>query len=518
LTEDYPEPSIINSPTKLKQLSRLITEKMGLNFTENRQLDIWQAVQVLSREQGQEDVESFIQSLITSSLTEQQVQLLSDHLTVGETYFFREMKSLEVFRDYVIPGLIRHRSERKKRLRIWSAGCSTGEEPYTLAMLIDQLIPEAKRWDIRIYGTDINLQALEKARRGVYTKWSFRATPDTLRDRYFEPIGRGTYEVKAQFKDLVEFSYLNLAADDYPSLLNNTYEMDIIFCRNVMIYFTPQMVQQLIQRFHRCLVEGGWLIVAPSETSALLASEFSAVPFDGATLYQKVRQETPVSKVWAPATPIEPVSSVAPSAAKLFQPVPSMWSETCQVSPVISSASRCKDNLQRYKDALGAYQNGQYDEAIVMLQKIFTENGFREDKWETDGNVLPLMARILVNQGHIEEAVKWCEKAIAADKLNPKPCFLLAMILLEQGQDKAAVQALKRSLYLSPDFIAAYYLMGTIAVKENRLTDANRYFQQAVLLLAKIPKENPLPELDGMTAGRLSETIQTMLMEGGIKQ
>lgn len=517
MSEDFSELTATTSPTRLKQLSRLVTEKMGLNFTEDRQLDLLQAVQVLAREHCEEDAE-FIQSLITSSLTEQQVQLLSDYLTVGETYFFREMKSLEAFRDHVIPELIQHRSPRKQRLRIWSAGCSSGEEPYTVAMLIDQLIPEIKKWDIRIYGTDINLQALEKARRGIYTKWSFRATPETLRDRYFEPIGQGTYGLKAQYKDLVNFSYLNLAVDDYPSILNNTHEMDVIFCRNVMIYFTPQMVQQLIRRFHRCLVEGGWLIVAPSETSRLLDSEFSAVQFEGATLYQKVRQESPVHKAWAPIVPMAPVAPVASAAAKPFRPAPSMWPKTRQDSPAaVYSALTCEYNL-RYKDALGAYREGRYDEAIVTLQRIFAENGYGEDKWETEGNGFTLMARILVNQGNIEEAVKWCKKAMAADKLNPRHCYLLAMILLEQGQYKDAVQALKRSLYLNPDFIAAYYLLGTIAVRENRPIDANRYFRQAVSLLAKMSKENPLPELDGMTVGRLKESIQTMLMEGEIKQ
>lgn len=501
----------MNEDYWLKRLGILVAEKMGLHFSEHRLNDLWQAVQALACVKGQQDTDLFIQSLISSSLTEQQVKTLSTHLTVGETYFFREMKSLEAFRDHVLTELTKHRSGRERRLRIWSAGCSSGEEPYTIAMLIDQMIPESKKWDIRIYGTDINQQALAKARRGVYTKWSFRGTPDTLRDRYFEPTGQESYAVKARFKDMVSFSYLNLAMDNYPSLLN-TQEMDAIFCRNVMMYFTPQMIQRVIPRMHSYLVEGGWLIVAPSETSTLLSSEFSAVPFEGATLYKKATPE-----------PRPPVGKLP------FLPPLSMWPEILQVSPiaspsvyptVFSEASPTpgdENNRRLYEDALASYQSGLYDEAIVALQMICPENGYGQHQGETEGKVSALMARILANQGNLEQAVMWCEKATTKDKINFDYWYLLAMILMEQGQAMAAVQALKRSLYLKPDFIAAYYLLGTLAVRENRPKDANRHFQQALSLLSDVPKETAIKELDGITTGRLRETIQTLILEGGIE-
>jgi len=497
----------------LNQLGTLIAEKMGLQFSANRWQDLSRTVQALAREHGQEDIKLFVQSLIASSLTEHQVKTLASHLTVGETYFFREMKSLEAFSDHVVRGLIKPQSGQKRRLRVWSAGCSSGEEPYTVAMLIDQMIPEANKWDIRIYGTDINLQALEKARRGVYTKWSFRGTSDILRDRYFDPAEQGMYAVKARFKDMVSFSYLNLAVDDYPSILN-TQEMDVIFCRNVMMYFTPQMIRRVIQRMHRYLVEGGWLIVAPSETSTLLASEFSAVQFEGATFYRKASQEPSGYKVWAPVVPVVPIVS-AP-----FVHTPSIWPETVPVSSEVFlvgyPAPEPEYNVRRYEDALVAYQGGRYDEAVALLQTILAEKRYGEHQVKTNGSVFALMARVFANQGNLEQAVKWCEKAISANKINPDYYFLHAMILLEQGLEKAAVQALKRSLYLNQDFIAAYYLLGTLAVRENSLIDAGRYFQQALALLLNVPKEDILEELDGITAGRLMETIQTAMIEGAM--
>lgn len=505
MTDDRSSDGKGPSISGLDQLGALVAERMGLHFPENKRQDLWRAVQSLAREHGQDDTESFLQSLLTSSLTEQQVEMLAPHVTVGETYFFRETKALEAFRDHVLPERIRHRSERDRRLRIWSAGCGSGEEPYTLAMLIESLIPDARRWDMGIYGTDINPRALEKARRGVYTEWSFRGVPGELRSRHFEPAGRDAYRVTGRLKDRVSFAYHNLATDDYPSLVNNTHDMDVIFCRNVMIYFTPQKVQRVIERFHRCLVEGGWLIVAPSETSILLASEFTAVPFEGATLYRKLTPKPREAVVQVPAAP-ELSLSPRSVAASL------MWPEPPPTPPALSR----QDPTRRYETALAAYRSGHYDDVVAILQTLLAEAGPEEHAGGIHGDAYALMARTFANQGNLEQALQWCEKAVRADKTNPRYCYLLAMILLEQGRETAAVQALKRSLYLDPGLIAAHYTIGNIAIRQNRPKAASRHFHNALSLLSSTPKETTLPALGGMTAGRLRETIQTVMMEGGV--
>jgi len=493
----------------LDQLVALIAESMGLHFPENKRQDLWRVVQSLARQHGQKDTESFIRSMIASRLTEQQIEMLAAHLTVGETYFFREMESLEAFRDHLLPELICRRSERERRLRIWSAGCGSGDETYTVATLVDQRIPDAKGWDIRIYGTDINPRVLEKARHGVYTKWSLRGVSAALRDRYFETTGPETYSVKARFREMVSFASHNLATEDYPSILNNAGEMDVIFCRNVMIYLTPPAVQRVIRRFHRCLAEGGWLIVAPCETSALLASEFKAVTFAGATLYRKIGPAPPAAKVWVPAAGVAPKRSVAERSV----PAPFVWPEPLPATPAPARANRSP----LYEAALADYGRGRYDEAAATLRMLLAESVPGTQEEETDADAYALMARVFANQGNLEEAFLWCEKAVAADKTSPRHCYLLAMILLEQGREKDAVQAIKRALYLDPEFIAADYALGNIAARGNRHKDVSRHFRNVAALLSKMPQENTLPELGGMTAGRLLETIQTMMTEGGVR-
>jgi chemotaxis protein methyltransferase CheR len=205
---------------------------------------------------------------------------------VGETYFFRDKQSFDAIEQHVLPALLRARETGERRLRIWSAGCCTGEEPYSIAMLLDRLLPSAETWHITLLATDINPAFLRKAAEGEYGEWSFRSTPDWIRDRYFHPRRGGRFKLDDQIRKRVTFSYLNLADDAYPSLTSNTNAMDIIFCRNVLMYFDAKHARTVVENLRRALVDGGWLIVSPAETSSALFSSFTTVEFEGAILYR----------------------------------------------------------------------------------------------------------------------------------------------------------------------------------------------------------------------------------------
>ena len=239
------------------------------------------------------DAEACAHWLLSAPLTHNQIEILASHLTVGETYFFREKRSFEVIEERVFPELLRARERTERRLRIWSAGCCTGEEPYSIAMLLDRLIPRPEEWNVTILATDINPEFLRKAAEGVYGEWSFRDTPAWLRERYFQRKRAGCFEIDERLRRRVTFSFLNLADDVYPSLTNNTNAMDVIFCRNVLMYFTAARARKVIENLYRSLVDGGWLIVSPTETSTSLFSGFTAVEFPGVVLYRKLAGAAP---------------------------------------------------------------------------------------------------------------------------------------------------------------------------------------------------------------------------------
>jgi chemotaxis protein methyltransferase CheR len=149
------------------------------------------------------------------------------------------------------------------------------------------MIPDLKDWNITILATDINTAALRKADEGIYSDWSFRDTPPLFKDKYFERVNSNRYLLQPDIRKMVTFSYLNLSEDVYPALQNNTNAMDVIFCRNVLMYFAPEHVKQAAERFYRSLVDGGWLIVSPVETSQIHYAQFATVRIQDSTFYKK---------------------------------------------------------------------------------------------------------------------------------------------------------------------------------------------------------------------------------------
>ena len=469
----------------LSPLSDLLAARIGLYFPKERWPDLDRGMAAAAHEFGQTDAEACARWLLSAPLTHHQIEILASHLTVGETYFFREQRSFEALEQYIFPELLRAREHTQRRLRIWSAGCCTGEEPYSIAMLLDRLIPHPREWSTMILATDINPAFLRKAAQGVYGDWSFRDTPAWLQARYFKSKKNARFEIQSRIRKCVTFSYLNLADDVYPSLTNNTNAMDVIFCRNVLMYFTAQRARKVIENLHRSLVDGGWLIVSPTETSTSLFSAFTAVEFPGVVLYRK--PPGAASRMVVAAYPasvlVAPPEDLKPPQPAIF-PGPVVAQVTGAV-PTYAPASESGRPAVQPGEALASNQD--------------------------DPRAAPaLMARACANQGQLTEAIAWCEQAIVADKLNPAHHYLLATILQEQGQGDAAVWSLLRVLYLDPDFVLAHFTLGNLRLSQGRRREAQRHFDNALALLHAHPHDEPLPESEGLTAGRLTEIITSV--------
>lgn len=214
---------------------------------------------------------------------DQEMTDIMDVLTTNETYFFRESFQLAAFTDEIIPELILVKSARGDRtLRIWSAGCSTGEEPYTIAMLLRDM-PALRGWKIEIIGTDISQRVLQHARRGVYTKLSFRATEEGYIKRFFYEYDSGL-KVTDDIREMVTISHLNLFDKTRMMMLG---KMDIIFCRNVIIYFDLAAKKRVVEEFHRSLNDGGFLLLGHSESLMNVTTLFTLRHFKNDMIYQK---------------------------------------------------------------------------------------------------------------------------------------------------------------------------------------------------------------------------------------
>jgi len=501
----------------LARLSDFLNINMGLYFPKDRWLDLLRGIRSAMPEFGFEDLEEGIRWLLSNPLKQSQIEILACHLTVGETYFFREPKTFEALEKHILPKLIRNRWQNQKRIRIWSAGCCTGEEAYSLAILLSRLIHDIETWNITILATDINPVFLKKAQDGIYREWSFRGTPYWLKEQCFRDRGNGFYEILPKYKRMVKFQYLNLVEDTFPSIYNDTNAMDLIFCRNVLMYFSTKQVEKVISRYHQALLDDGWLVTASSETSHIFYSQYITVNFPGTILYKKgayvvhegytriedgfidglprIDEDTDVVH-FPNTTPVR-----MPSNPK---PEPQDQQNSFVEEPAVSAEDEEEDVEKVYQKALQVYNQGRYENTIDLILNSISSR-------ESHPKVMTLLAKAYANRGELKHALNWCEKALDQDKLNPVFHHLHAVILQEQGEHEKAITALRRALYLNPDFVLPYFMLGNLQRQQGKLVEAEKHFENALNILGSYDQEDILPESEGMTAGRMRELIRVSM-------
>ena len=279
------------SPDLLEEVCSWIQKNTALWFPRESRPILGEKLKAAAAEFGFAGAGQLARVMVSAGLSVEQLECLVGHLTVAETYFWREPRVFEELRDHVFPALLNRRDAQGKRLRIWSAGCASGEEPYSLAIALSQVLPDFQDWQITILATDINSRMLKRARRGIFRDWSFRNAPPKFRARYFQALPDNHWEIHSRFKEVVTFAYLNLAEDAFPNPVNNTNAMDVVFCRNVLMYFAPEHIRIIMERFGRVLLPDGWLVVSSSELSLPCSSVFSPVNFPGGNRAAHDRQD-----------------------------------------------------------------------------------------------------------------------------------------------------------------------------------------------------------------------------------
>lgn len=508
-----------------------VEKRLGLSFPENRRNDLWHAVRNLARETG-EHASEVLARLAADPLSEEGMPRLVPYLTVGETYFFRERKTLQLFRDEALPALARASG---KELRVWCAGCSTGEEVYTLAMLAEEKARETLLPTVRILGTDLNDRALEKARRGVYAKWSFRGVSDPLREQYFRRDGDG-WSVRPRFREHVAFAADNLAEDE-KSPWRDAGAVDAIFCRNVLIYFARPTIRRVLERFHRLLASGGWLFVASCEVALVQRSAFVPVFAGGITAFRKMdaeeeavvpffsvapgngsgaffgkpasRGEETVLFTEEEALPFSELVGISAAGERHGEAGELPSSETGwdgvgalgELAPGESFPEKEPSASSPEERALDAFRRGEWDEAESLLSPLASRSA----------SARVLLVRIEANRGRSGRALELCRHALDLDREDPVLFYLLSLIHQERGEDSEEAQALRSALYLDPDFAAAHYALGALALRSGRAEEARRHFRNASALLARVPEDSPVPEMEDMSARGLLEAMRLLL-------
>lgn len=499
--------------TDLAKLSTCIAGQMGLFFPPSKWKTLEQSILTAANELGFKDVHECMSRFTSDPPSKELIEAMSCYLTIGETYFLREIRYFEILERQIIPEIIKNRRDGEKRLRIWSAGCATGEEPYSIAILLHRMREAMRDWDVSILATDINPHSLRKAREAIYTDWSFRTSPQWFKNNYFRPAGDKQYELLPHIKQMVKFSSINLVEDCYPSLVTGTNAIDLIFCRNVLMYFTPQRAATVVERFKHCLMDDGLLFVSPCETSNALFPGFDPVSFPDATLYRKQgtgesgKRGKSEPEKWRNGAGEEYLSlypihrfpdaeRVAGSPIQEETPIPRFpHSPALETTPVQGA------EIPPYQRALTLYEQGAYTEAAEMINVQLTQDS-------NDTRALALLCRIYANEGKLAEALKASERALATDKLSSGLHYLRAVILQEQGMYDGAATALKKALYLDQDMVLAHFTLASLEQRQGKVRESQLHFNNALSLLDKYRPDDIIPESDGMFAGRLREIIR----------
>lgn len=270
--------------SQFNALSKIIYDRSGIHFPDAKKYILESR---LSHRLGELELDNFDQYIALLSMgpyQQDEFQEMFNRITINETSFFRNDAQLDVFEKRVLPELLEARA-RSKRLRIWSAACSTGDEPFTLAILIHRTLGvRLSDWKVEILGTDISERALNVAAEGKYTSYSIRTTPKLVLDRYFTSDGRN-YQLKPEIRQMVSFEKHNLK-DRLAAKRHGTW--DVIFCRNVLIYFDDAMKKQVVQMFSEQLADDGTLFIGHSERIKDISDRFEQVPIPQGFCYTKL--------------------------------------------------------------------------------------------------------------------------------------------------------------------------------------------------------------------------------------
>ncbi len=468
------------SAARLRLLSDFLAAQMGLRLAQTRWQELERAVQCIARARGYRDLDRFADHLMSQPLARDDIAVLARQLSVGETYFFRDPALFTALEQHILPPLIAaRRAAADRRLSIWSAGCSSGEELYSLAIVLSRLLPDARDWDLRLVGTDIDPGALAKAKSGVYRDWSFRSVLPTLRRDYFRPCGDGGFAVLPALQQQTHFAYHNLAGTDAPPMLP-AGGFDLVLCRNVLMYFDDTVIDHAVQRLEVLLADEGWLVVSAAESGHPAFSRYAPVFYRDTLLYRRPKANT---------TRCAAAPDLAEYSIERLPVMPPAEAQPNQAQP--------DEQAPRYSSAPNRRRTGSATPADGRTSTAPAPHP--HDKAQR----MAQRARTLANRGALEHALRWARAAVATDKCDASLRYLLALIHNEQGRVAEAAASLKHALYLDPDFALAHLGLANIYRALARHHDARRHLDIAAALLRALPDAHPLAHTGGLAAGHL---------------
>jgi chemotaxis protein methyltransferase CheR len=469
------------SDAEFATVASLLHDAAGLSFDPSRRDSLGFSVAERMNATAAPDVAAYL-AVLSGPGGNVERQALLDEVTIPETHFFRNPPQVRALRKYVLPELLRQASATKK-LRIWSAGCSTGEEAYTIAILIRELMSPSADWDIKILATDVSTRALKAARAAQYGERAFVMTDPLDLGRWFVmDTSTGCWVVRDEVRELVEFGHHNLVTDPPPF---DEGTVDLILCRNVTIYFDRETTRRLMKRLHGRLRDGGYLFLGHAETLWQISDDFSLVSLGDAFVYRRLAQTAEPAAYHRWVLPDRRTETeLRPTRADRRRGEPERRSlDPEPVSPkVVSSAA----TAPTVADASVAAGRGDFATPVSPSPD-------------------PLDAvRAALAQGHYAEAADIAAEVTAATPLWAQAHYLQGVALTSLGRDVDALVVLRKAIYLDSAHGFANFLLGCALERLGEPVAAARAYRAAAGTLGGRPMDGVAPELGGRSVAELA--------------
>ncbi|MBU3613235.1 CheR family methyltransferase [Polynucleobacter sp. MG-27-Goln-C1] len=433
------------------ELIRRIRDLSGMRVTELdfERLDSW--VQRRMNVLGLKDQDGYLHYLNGPNDLAEDRRMLSELLTTGETFFMRDPGQMELIRRAILPEIISRKSSNKQ-IRIWAPACATGEEIYSLIILLEKVLPNTAGWEIDVVGSDINPEFIEQAKHAVYREWAFRGCDQDFKNAYFQKTEAG-WKLIDRIRSRARFLVFNLVNERLPDISNHLVDIDFILCRNLFIYMNLDSISLITDKLSSCLLSGGVLMTAHGELHAYRQSGLNVKIYPESLVYEK------------------------PEVLIALNVVESTMSQAIKTSEVDAAAFRTINK----------------EVAVTSPPKSIPE--------------LLGSAWAYADRGGFNEALEIYKEIIARDSMQAEPYYLHAVISLEKGDVDRAKEDLRKTLYLDENFIPAYLDLITIQIQEGKEDLAAKTCEQALRSIQAGPENLYLPGLRNAASSDVREYL-----------
>ncbi len=469
-------------------LQERLLEKTGLYFTRERQDLLFQKVCERIQGTGDSGLEAYLSRLDKPGKTEEW-EALVQALTIGETYFFREENQLRALRETLLPSLEKSLKldwSGPRKIHVWCAGVSTGEEAYSLAMILSEFAGRHSGLDYRILATDLHEGRLETARSGIYGARALRQVPEMNLQRYLTRKNQ-SYHVSEELKKHIVFRHHNLATDSF--FFAGWPSFDFILCRNVLIYFDVFTVKKILAAFDERLNLRGSLLLGASESLWGISNLFVPMDVEGAFVYRKNQAgeffgQTPEAG--------QKISQIAARPFALEKDDLSAFEKDLPAKPSASQAI--------WRQAVCVFQSKDPHQALELFNQLLAA-------WPADSRVITRKSVLLANQGHEAEAIECLETITKHSAVFAPAYYLKGLLHFKREEYDIAMLELRRAVFLEPGLVVAYFQMGNIYRQRKENKKASKEYAFALRLLEKADSSMPVSLADGLSSGEFASVL-----------